>query len=78
MKIIQGYRLIFVTSNFGPPKSQTWRPNRSIMEKHDVTFQPSHWPMFVVISIPANYVDLNLAVRDYFLAMTTTSNQSRN
>ena len=25
--------------------------------------------MFVVISIPANYVDVNLAVRDYFLAM---------
>ena len=25
--------------------------------------------MFVVISIPANYVDVNLAVQDYFSAM---------
>ena len=32
------YRIIFLTSNLGLPKSQTWRPNRYITEKHDVTF----------------------------------------
>ena len=33
------YSLMFITSNLGLPKSQTWRPIRySITEKHDVTF----------------------------------------